>query len=187
MPSTEGIGGRPAANDGGGWKAPPVPIAALTGTGAAMVAAVAIAGTAEAAAASWPSSVPSATADGASGTVSRHSTGERGRYVRDWEGPGCGSRPTSSTRGEEGGETCGSTCCWPRARDVQLIDWQVDMELSKEVEAVDPRHSAEVEAAAVCPRRGSLARDLLDGAELQSLGGEVQLGPVAAKGCEAIG
>ena len=61
------------------------------------------------------------------------------------------------------------------------------MELSEKVEAVDPRHSAEVEAAAVCPRRRCLAGDLLDGAELQSLSGEVQLGTVAAEGREAVG
>ena len=55
------------------------------------------------------------------------------------------------------------------------------MELSEKVEAVDPRHAAEVEATAVCPRRRCLAGDLLDGAELQSLSGEVQLGTVAAE------
>ncbi len=55
------------------------------------------------------------------------------------------------------------------------------MELSEKVEAVDPRHATEVEAAAVCPRRRCLAGDVLDGAELQSLSGEVQLGTVAAE------
>ena len=85
----------------------------------------------------------------------------------------------------------GHTCCWPRASEVELVDGQ---ELTEEIEARHSRDTEQGGAAAISMRsarrglrvRPHLIRDLLDCAELQPLGGCVELRAMATECCQTV-